>query len=1178
MRQTLLALIVFTAPAALAELPYQELPIRSAQPTARRFTTMDPLDTGLVAPNPYADPAMWREKYPEFAFGSLGTGIAIGDYDADGRPDVFVVSKDGASRLFRNLGKWKFQDVTDSAGLMIPAGAWTQGATFTDVNNDGRLDLYLCRHKAPNLLFVNRGDGTFEERAAAAGLAITDASVMATFFDYDRDGWLDVYLQTNLSDSVAAPQGQRDYLFRNDGQGAFRNSTDPMRVFGHTQGHAATPWDFDRDSWPDLYVSNDFLTPDQLYHNWAGKVLGETIDAVVPYFPHFAMGADLGDVNNDGILDLFVADMLPTDRDQNVRGMLNLQATMARDIPVGAAAQYMRNMLYIGTGTNRHVEAGFLSGLAASGWTWSVRFEDLDEDGRVDLHVTNGMVRDFLDNDLISKMANLPFEQRRRLVMAAPELREPNRAYRNQGNLRFDEVGADWGLSHAGISFGSATGDLDGDGDLDLVFANYQGNPTALRNNSHEHHRVVFALRGSHSNRLGIGALVRVESAGRIQVRQLSLARGYASSSEPVAHFGLGNVATIDRVTITWPNGAVQNFHDLPADRRYSVVEPQKADDPSAAESSKAQFVEAGSRLGLPLTDSAESEAHEFVSQPLLPFRKQGAGPGLALGDLNGDGLDDLIVGGLAGIPMRMFAQTAGGLQTPVALASRDHEVADAAPLILDLNRDAIPDLFLAKSGVNLPAGSPRFQPELYLGTAAGSFTPAPNLLPKIPISAGPVVAADWNRDGWIDLFIGGRVTPGTYPTAPRSALLTSRAGHFENTTASDAPGLEDAGLANAALWSDADGDGWVDLLVCYEWGLVRCWRNEAGRSLKEATHELGFAGAGTGLWQSITPADFNGDGRMDYAVGNLGLNTRYHASPDAPMVLLRTPLTAQGASQIVEAETLGGRLVPVRGRNQLAAVMPELPRRFSTYRSYAAATLDDILGPARMAAADVYRVTELRSGIFLSGPDGFRFKALPADAQLAPVFGMASGDFDGDGHADLYAVQNWFAPHPETGRFSGGVSTLVRGDGRGGFSSVPAGTTGLLVPGDAKALVTFDQNRDGWPDFLISRRGSPHLLFLNQGVPGLRCLAVRLAGGAHPAATASARITTTTAGGVRRIGDIAVGGGYLSQSVPEFYVPWRREDLPLTIQVTWADGQSTTQTWSEDATRLVITAPPAHE
>lgn len=1160
------------------EITGSALPARTASPSLTRFTALPAEATGVVVANDFSDPALWQEKYAQFAFGSLGTGVAIGDYDDDGRPDLFVVSKDGPSKLFRNLGDWKFEDVTTRAGIAIPPGSWSHGVTFTDVNNDRKLDLYLCRFGAPNLLFVNQGDGTFAEQAAAYGVAITDASVMGSFFDYDRDGWLDLYLQTNLLEPANAPQGQRDYLFHNRAGAGFANVTDAMRIFGATQGHSATWWDFNQDEWPDLYVANDYLTPDQLYRNVAGRGFLEQADAVLPSFPHFAMGADLGDVNDDGQLDLFVADMMPTDRDQNMRGMLNLQATMARDLPPHAAAQYMRNMLYVSTGTERFAEAAFLTGLAATGWTWSARFEDLDEDGRVDLHTTNGMVRDFLDNDLITKMGNQPFEQRRRLVLSAPELREKNHAFRNLGGLRFENTGEAWGLAEEGISFGAAFGDLDGDGDLDLVVANYQRNPTVYRNNSAENHRVVIELEGARSNRLGVGTRVEIEAGGRKQVRQLSLARGYASSSEPVLHFGLGESNAIDRLTITWPSGSTQILRKLPADRRYRLREPAVAGLPAAVAKNAPQFVEAGARLGLPATVPTEGDAGEFVAQPLLPFRKQSFGPGIAVADLNNDGRDDLLIGGLAGsrgLILRQEGAAFSAFDAGALFAA--NATADAAPLIADFNRDGFADVLLAKGGVNAAPESAPFQARLFFGTAAGGFAPAsPAAFPNFATSAGPVVAADWNRDGWVDLFIGGNVTPGQYPVSPRSALLSNREGAFRDDTASVAPGLSTVGLVNAALWSDVDGDGWLDLLVACEWAPVRCWRNEQGQRLVEVTDAWGFGAAGSGFWRSLASADFNGDGKMDYLVGNLGTNTRYQASSASPLVLFRTPLTPQGRAHLIEAESIRGRLVPIRGRNQLARVMPELPRRFPTFAHYAAADVATILGAPRLAAAEKFMITELRTGVFLSSANGFRFQPLPQEAQLAPVSGVVAGDFDADGRADAYVVQNWYAANPEVGRFGGGVSSLLRGDGRGGFSAIAAGASGLLVTGEAKGLATLDANLDGWPDFVVTRRDRPHQLFLNEGAAtGRRSLALRLVCRSDTPSPAGARVHIVSATGRAQTSELALGGGYLSQSAPETYFGWLPDDLPLRIKVTWPDGQRTVSTWQGNEARLSLPAPP---
>ena len=521
-RNTLLRTMVLCALASgrvsMATTGLQETPLRTTAPArgATLFTLMPSGRTGVVTENNYDDPRMWRERFQEFKFGAMGTGVAVGDVDGDGRPDIFVVSKTGSSRLFRNLGDWKFADVTQQAGISEPGkpGAWTQGAAFADVNNDGRLDLYLCRFGAPNLLFMNQGDGTFREEAAERGLAVVDASGMGAFCDYDRDGWLDVYVQTNLLDAVKAPSGQGDYLFHNRGDGTFENVTDHSGVRGETMGHSATWWDYDADGWPDLYIANDFATPDSLYRNNRDGTFTNALNQALAQTPHSSMGSDLGDVDNDGRVDLLVADMAATTREKDQRGMAKIRALLDSTVEQpGTAFQFMRSMLYLGTGTGWLREGALLAGVAATDWTWSVRFEDFNNDGRLDAHVTNGMVRELHNADMVQDIsASETLEAGMRLEQSAPVLAERNLAYRNEGGLQFSEVGREWGLDQTGVSFGAATGDFDGDGDLDLVFGNYQAGPTLLRNDS-SGHRVVIALRGTNSNRFGVGATVRIESA-----------------------------------------------------------------------------------------------------------------------------------------------------------------------------------------------------------------------------------------------------------------------------------------------------------------------------------------------------------------------------------------------------------------------------------------------------------------------------------------------------------------------------------------------------------------------------------------------------------------------------------------------------------------------------------------
>ncbi|ACB73808.1 FG-GAP-like repeat-containing protein [Opitutus terrae] len=1176
-------LLAATFARAAEAIESQPLAARSGPRGATMFATLPAEQTGVVAINAYNDPTMWWEHYNEYSLGAIGNGLAIGDYDNDGRPDLFAVCKTGPNRLFRNLGGWRFEDVTDKAGGLggsIASGVWNNGAAFADVNNDGWLDLYVCRTRGANLLYINQRDGTFREEAAARGLALNDASGMAAFCDYDRDGWLDVYVQTNLLDGERRPNGQPDHLYHNNGNGTFTDVSERAGIGGDTQGHAATWWDFDEDGWPDIYIDNDFIDPDVLYHNQHDGTFRNVLSLVVPHTPNSSMGADLADVNNDGHLDLLVLDMDPTTRYKDHRGMAKLRAQLLDDEQrPEAAVQIMRNALYLNTGAGVMLEAAQLAGLASTDWTWSVRFEDYDNDGWVDVHFTNGIMRELHGIDILQQMATKErIADRIKIMKSSPVLNENNLAFRNRGELRFENVSQSWGLDHLGVSFGAATGDLDGDGDLDLAFVNMDGNVTLCRNDTDSGHAVTLALRGTTSNRYGVGAIVRIETDAGEQARSLTLARGYDSTSEPIVHFGLGEQTQIKRLTIEWPSGRHQAFTDLVADRRYTITESAEAPVAPPPTLPTPQFVPAtdAARLNVPNRDTPWSQVKE---QPLISFRLNRPGPPALFANLDSDREDDLVLGGVTGEPGQFFSNMGGGQFLGYGRSdfSELAAVADGPMVALDVDADGDLDLLLTKAGIAAPADDPVYRPRLLLNDGSGRFSGAPaDIVAAPPMSVGAAAAADFEHSGRLGVFLGGRVVPGSYAKPAPSVLLASRDGRLVDVTAEAAPMLANRGMVTGALWSDVDADGWIDLLVAYDWGHVACYRNIEGKTFEDATERLGFAAAGTGWWRSLSAADFNGDGRPDYVAGNVGLNTPFRASSAEPALLYVGVSVDGSAPQLIEAHAENGVWYPRRTRLEMLKLFPSLAKRFRDAESYARAPLEDVFPAASLAAATKFAVTKLQSGVFLSQLDGtFRFAPLPRLAQIAPVFGTAAGDFDGDGRADILLVGNSYAAVPFLGRMDGGVGWLLRGDGRGGFMPISAGESGVIVRRDAKSLLVADLNQDGWPDFFATRNNDRPLAYLNRALPGRRSFGVALQAARGNPAAIGARLTLTLADGSHQTAEIAAGSGYFAQSSATVFFGYLDSALPTELKIRWPDGRESVQTFSTPPAKIIRFSAP---
>src|SRR5436189_66912 len=1046
-----------------------------------------------------------------------GGGVALGDLTGDGLPEIVLTSNLGGTRLYLNEGKFRFRDVTEEAGLH--SQGWTTGVTLADVNGDGLLDIYVCHagnvegKLRANELYINQGLNahgvpTFVEQAATYGIADTGYSTQAVFFDYDRDGDLDLFLIRNSPRPVSSfglrnTRNVRDplggaRLYRNDG-GHFVDVSEQAGIFGSEIGFGlgVVVSDVNRDGWPDIYVSNDFFEHDYLYLNNRDGTFTEAVERAMPSVSYFSMGLDIADVNNDGWPDVYTTDMLPED-EYRLKTMSSFEGwdVYQAKLREGYHHQLMRNMLQLNDGNGTFSDVGQMAGVARTDWSWSALIADLDLDGYKDIYVTNGLAKDVTSQDYVAFLANRETMIQAasgkrvdflRLINAMSSTPLPNYAFRNHGDSTFSNESAAWGLNTPSISNGAAYGDLDGDGALDLVVNNVNQEAFAYRNNARtllKNHYLQVRLdgEGGGGNRFAIGAKVTLWSGGQQFFQEEEPTRGFQSSVDYVLTFGVGRRDTLDSVTVEWPDGRVSLLEHVATNQRLTVRQALGASlrqpsghPPSRGPQRLPLFTDVTDKVGLPYVHR-ENAFVDFDRERLIPKLLSTEGPFIAVADVNGDGLDDMFLGGAKGQPGALLMQQADGrfVRSNPGLFEQDAGSEDLGAVFFDADGDGHPDLYVVSGGSEFSDLAPALQDRLYLNDGRGNFRKATGSLPTEDASGSRAAAADYDGDGDVDLFVGGRVVPWHYGADPRSMLLQNDGhGHFTDVTKRLAPELERVGMVTDAVWRDVDGDGRPDLVVVGEWMPITIFHNAGGGKLvRVKTPGLEKS---QGWWNRIVAGDFTGHGRVDFIVGNLGLNTRLRASASEPVTKYVKGFDRSGVSKQILSVYNHGTSYPIAMRDELIRALRYLKPRYPRYQDYAGQTVTDIFSAAELADATVKQAHTFATALVRNNGDGsFTLNPLPLEAQLAPVYGILAQDVDGDGKPDLLLAGNFDGVQPEIGRMSASYGLVLRGDGRGRFTPVPAAQSGFMVPGQARDIQRVRTRRG---DLYVVVRNNDHAL-----------------------------------------------------------------------------------------------------
>ncbi len=1083
----------------------------------RAFKILSPSETGIDFANSIATTDSLNVQTDVYVYN--GAGVGLGDIDNDGLPDIYFAGNTVSSRLYLNKGRMRFEDITTRAG--VGTSRWATGVTMADVNNDGYLDIYVSvsgpawskAAQRANLLFTNNGNRTFTEEAARYGIADTGFTTHAAFVDYDRDGCLDLFLlenspqdfsrgdvSTHPSGMQGETPGSHNELYRNNCNGTFTNVSQQagiLRDAGFGLGVAVA--DFNEDGWPDIYVSNDGTPNDVLYVNNGNGTFTNKRGEWLKHTSSAGMGVDVADFNNDGWPDIAQVDMAPHDlsRRKRMTGLTTLgeiQQLRSR----GFREDFGVNALQLNSGIVGNGEIAFsdianLAGVATTDWSWSPLFADFDNDGNKDLFIGNGYPKAVNDLDY---MAAANAARRRGNVKGALKLLEQLPAYDvsnyfflNNGDLTFTDETRAWGLDRPSFSYGAAYADLDNDGRLDLVVNNIDAPAFVYQNVEpvdENHHYLMVKLEGDAPNRRGIGASVTVTSHGRKQYLYQSPFRGFMSTVDDRLHFGVGASKSIDSLEVTWPDGRYELLTNVGVDRQVVLRQSsatEKRNGPARPAPSPLFRAVDRRESGLAYKP-ASAMLSDFGVQALLPYNLSSHGPPIAVADVNGDGLDDVFIGGTSDTPGKLFIQRKDGGFVADSRSQpwdADKEFEDWGALFFDANGDGRPDLYVASGGYRLAPISQLLQDRLYVNEGGGRFVKDASALPPMLTSKSVVRAGDFNGDGRPDLFVGGRLTPRQYPVPTRSYILRNDGGHFTDVTEQVAPELvHPGGMITDAQWVDFDGDHRLDLVTTGEWMGVDFYRNDGSR-FRNVTQSTGLPSM-RGWWFSLAAGDFDGDGRPDLVAGNLGLNYAYSTSKDAPFGIYAGDFAGERKTDLILTKRVDGKEYPYAGIAQLNDAIYSLGIRFPTFGSFADVTVDQAFGESQLKQTLHYQADTFASMYFHNdGAGKFSAAALPNMAQIAPIKAILGQDVDGDGRLDLIVAGNLYEAEPNTPRADAGNGLWLRGDGKGHLAPIPPYRSGFLAPGNVSGLTLVNtakgkmiivaNSADSLQTFAIGRR-----------------------------------------------------------------------------------------------------------